>query len=403
MAARSLIEELRDSLRAWYATAVCGEVSDANVRGYLRAASQIEDLWQEVDNQLAQLQAQGTSPWEAYHRLRYPLAFVRAARTYQVFVQQLLEADVAFDHITLGYLPPVTYDQANALCHQILPNLQQAIAALHNPQYEPEAPFPLELGPRIEVKGHTCPLPHLAGMLGAAREADNWTAGMVAEYASAVSAAQAPAPSEITGHVGELRGRLAQAESQLRFAEDLVGQITAGEATPELHEQAEDTLWDALGTFFLLNQAVAMPELLKASPAAALAPSGHHPSYRDRRVRPRDLWRVAAPSARSELLHTTFGESGMEELCAKMGNILPAAAQRYLDEVKVAEARGEVYMVAAMAACPFEPLYRSRRPLDIAGAHIPAGYEFHWDFARGHIETAPRFNQAEKWQEGPTP
>ncbi len=228
MPARSLIEEMR----GWYATAVRGEVSDANVRGYLRAASQIEDVWQEVDNQLAQLQVQGAPPWEAYHRLRYPLAFVRAGRTYQVFVQQLLEADAAFDHITLGYLPPVTFDQANALCHQILPNLQQAIAALHNPRYEPEAPFPLELGPRIEVKGHTCPLPHLAGMLGAAREADNWTAGMVAEYATAVAAAQTPVPSEITGHVGELQGRLAQAESQLRFAEDLVGQITEGEATP---------------------------------------------------------------------------------------------------------------------------------------------------------------------------
>ncbi len=44
MAARSLIEELRDSLRAWYATTVRGEVSDADVRGYLRAASQIEDV-----------------------------------------------------------------------------------------------------------------------------------------------------------------------------------------------------------------------------------------------------------------------------------------------------------------------------------------------------------------------
>jgi hypothetical protein len=324
---------------------------------------------------------------------------VRAAHAYQVCVQQLLEADAAFDHITAGYLPPVTYDEANALCQGILPNLQHALAALHDPAYEPADPFPLELGPRIEVKGHTCPLPHLAGMLGAGRELRDWTAGLIAQYESAVAAAATPAPAQISRHLAALQGRLVQAESQLRFAEDLVGQITVGDATAELHERAEASLWDALGVFFLLNQAVAMPELLQAPRAVALAPAARHPTYRDRRIRPRDLWHVAAPSARAELQHTTFGESSMDELCAKLGGILPTAAQQYLDEVKAAEARGDVYMVAAMAACPFEPLYRSRRPLELAGAHIPAGYEFHWDFARKHIETAPRFNRAEKWQE----
>ncbi len=79
MPARSLIEEVREALRGWYATTVLGDVSDANVRGYLRAASQIEDVWQQVDDQVSQLQTAGTPPWEAYHRLRYPLAYVRAA------------------------------------------------------------------------------------------------------------------------------------------------------------------------------------------------------------------------------------------------------------------------------------------------------------------------------------
>jgi hypothetical protein len=42
--ARSLIEEMRAVARGWYVTSVLGEVSDADIRGYLRAASQIEDV-----------------------------------------------------------------------------------------------------------------------------------------------------------------------------------------------------------------------------------------------------------------------------------------------------------------------------------------------------------------------
>jgi len=396
MAARSLIEEMR----GWYATAVRGEVSDADVRGYLRAASQIEDVWREVDERLARSIAGGLAPWEAYARLRYPLAYVRAARTYEVFVRELLEADAAFGHITAGYLPPVTYDQANGLCHQILPNLQHAIAALHDERYEPDEPFPMELGPRVEAEGHACPPPHLAGILAAAREVREWAAGLIAEYANAAAAAKAPAPAEIAAHIEALEGRLAQADSQLRFGTDLVGQVTEGEATPELHERAEDALWDALQAFFLLNQAAAMPELLRTPEReAAVAPAGHRHGYRDRRVRPRDLWRLAAPSARGELQHTTFGEAGMEALCAAMGGVLPAAAQRYLDEAKAAEARGDVRMIAAMADCPFEPLYRARRPVDLAGEHVPAGHEFHWNFRRGRVEISARFRRVEEWRE----
>ena len=101
-------------------------MSDANIQGYLRATSQIEDIWQQVDNKLTTLISQGVAPWEAYAQLRYPLPFIRAARMYQVFVKELLAADAASDPETSGYLPQVTYDQANALCHEIQPNLQRA-------------------------------------------------------------------------------------------------------------------------------------------------------------------------------------------------------------------------------------------------------------------------------------
>lgn len=86
-------------------------------------------------------------------------------------------------------------------------------------------------------------------------------------------------------------------------------------------------------------------------------------------------------------------------MCEKMGGVLTAGAQQYLDEVAAAIARGDAIMIAAMANCPFEPLYRARRHLSLAGAQIPAGREFHWNFHRGHIESSPRFSRVDGWQE----
>jgi len=145
MQAKSFIGEMREAARHFYATTMHGEVSDANIQGYLRAASQIEDVWQQVDDKLATLISQGIAPWEAYAQLRYPLAFIRSARAYQVFVRELLAADAASDPETAGYLPRVTYDQANALCHEIQPNLQRAIAALNDTAYTPDVALPLML------------------------------------------------------------------------------------------------------------------------------------------------------------------------------------------------------------------------------------------------------------------
>lgn len=401
MQAKSFLGELREEARHFYATSIRGEVSDANVRGYLRAASQIEDVWQQVDEKLAALTTQGIAPWEAYAQMRYPLAFIRAARTYQVFVRELLAADAAFDPGTAGYLPHITYDQANALCHQIQPALQSAVAALNDSGYAPDVALPFELEPRIEVEGQPCPVAHLQGMVAAAREVREWAAGLIAQYANAVNSATEQVPDEISAHVKALEGGLAEADSTLRFGVDLVGQISEGQATIELHEEAENRLWSALQGFFLLNQAVAMPGSLSSrQPQGSSARAGiPSKAYRDRRVRPGDLWRIAAPSARSDLRGTRFGNEEMEELCKKMGGILSAGAQQYLDEADAAVARGDAYIVLAMANCPFEPLYRTRRPLDIAGAHIPADYEFHWDFHRGHVESKQRYGRVSGWQE----
>jgi hypothetical protein len=401
MQAKSFLSEMREEVRLFYATVMRHEVNDANVRGYLRAASQIEDIWQQIDEKLALLLSQGTLPWEAYAQLKYPLAYIRIARTYQMLVKELLAADAAFAPETAGYLPQVTYDQANVWCHQIYPCLQQAIATLHESNEVSDVVLPLMLEPRKENQGSPCPVTHLQGMIAAAREIREWAAGLIAQYTLAVNATHHPLPTEISAHVMLLESQLAQADMQLRFGIDLAGQVSQGQATPQLHEDTEERLWEALQHFFVLNQAIAQPGMLQHNRPRAAMPhqttQGH--VYRDLPIHSQDLWRVAASSACSELRGTKFGTKEMEELCEKMGNVLSAGAQRYLDEVEAAVVRGNIFVNGAMANCPFEPLYRTRRSLVIAGTRVPADYEFHWNFHRGHIEFKKRFARVPEWKE----
>jgi hypothetical protein len=64
---------------------------------------------------LAQRIREGTPPWTSFTELGYALAFMRAARGYQVCVEELLTADAVANPPMAGYLPRVTFDYANAL------------------------------------------------------------------------------------------------------------------------------------------------------------------------------------------------------------------------------------------------------------------------------------------------
>src|SRR6266536_5852256 len=146
MPVKSLFDSARESSRKLYASVLRGEVSDANVRGYLRMTSQIEDIWTQVEQKVATLIAQGANPWDAYAQAGFALAFVRAARTCTVFVRELLAADAAADPSTAGFLPQVTYEQAEVLCTQIQSNLERAVMALNDPNLRLRCDAPHAVG-----------------------------------------------------------------------------------------------------------------------------------------------------------------------------------------------------------------------------------------------------------------
>src|SRR5215472_4599961 len=96
------------------------EVSSEAIQGYLRQGTQIEQVWQQVDEKVTELTLQGMAPWDAYSTMGYALAFVRACRLNVIAVQKLLEGA---DPKNSGYIPRTTYDQAQALGELFEPSM----------------------------------------------------------------------------------------------------------------------------------------------------------------------------------------------------------------------------------------------------------------------------------------
>ncbi len=260
------------------ASGLHGEVSDATIQGYLRSASQLEDIWQQIDDSVDAFIAQGMAPWDAYARMGYALAYVRACRTNVVFVQELLKADAAAEPASAGYLPKITYDQALALCEHIEPYLEEAIKASTNSRYVP-TPYalPLTLGPHIRYANQHFPLPHLQGIIGAAQQTRDWAAGLLAKYELALRAAKTPVPQPVATHVEEMRSELGLGDFHLRTGVDMVGQISNGQTTDELSKKADGFLWEAMESFFKVSQLVA----ISGTPASA-RPSCNMPGIASR-------------------------------------------------------------------------------------------------------------------------
>lgn len=238
------------------------EVSDATIQGYLRSASQIEDVWQQIDEQVDELILQGMAPWDAYARLGYALAFIRACRTNTVLVQELIRA--AATAKGPGHLARITYEQALALCQNIEPYMEEAIKASTQPNYTPSAAFPLELGPRIRYADPNIPLPlpHLQGMIWAAQQMHDWAAGLLAKYELALSGTTLPVPAPVSTHVEEVKSELKLGDFHIRTGSDMVGQISTGQVPAALSTKAEGFIWEAMESFFKVSQLVADPQAL---------------------------------------------------------------------------------------------------------------------------------------------
>jgi hypothetical protein len=248
------------------------EVSSEAIRGYLRLGTQIEQVWQQLDDRVTELTLQGMAPWEAYSKMGYALAYARACRLNVMLVQKLLEGA---DPTNSGFLPRPTYDQARALGELFEPYLEEAIKLL-DARYVSRKRLPLQLR-RVPHEGQY-PAAHLQGVLAASRETREWAAGLLAQYDLAVAAPRLPIPQPITAHLEAMRNQLALGDFHLESGAQLLGDLRAGKQVADaVYAQGEDLLWEAMESFYQISQLLAYPGAAP-QPAPAVPASAPQPA-----------------------------------------------------------------------------------------------------------------------------
>lgn len=359
-----------------------GEVSAEVLEAYRRAGGAVYKLLDDVEDQRLACKVQGRHPWELEEAKQAELLCTWNAFALQTLGDQLVAADERADPTTVGYVPPVTAEQALLLYNQVEGWLSRARQAQSNPAYRCDVDLPAELPPWVEVE--PCPRPHLEAMLEASRSLWAHAEAAMATFPTA------EVPSEWQTAIERLRQLLAEANAKADYAEQLSG----GRVPPQLHERIERSLKEALEGYYRLGQLLAMPELIEREgrrrPAAAV-------DRKARRRLPRpgeasfDGWCLTDPATRANWQRDPAAREAIEALWAHdpdpdrtlaIQDDLGAALERG-DVAYATDARGE--RVGCYFCCPWAPIYVARRPLTLAGRRLGSLQQFTYDVSAEEV------------------
>src|SRR6266540_1572647 len=121
----------------------------------------------EAEKTRAELLAAGQDLWSAPASLGGHLLATWNAFVLQTLAVGLLDADYAVDAGTIGYVPPVTFDQAWTWFSTAEGWLSQARQARSNPDHDLRDQLRLPAGPPAWAEVEPCPPAHLRAMLAA--------------------------------------------------------------------------------------------------------------------------------------------------------------------------------------------------------------------------------------------
>lgn len=158
--------------------------------------------------------------------------------TWNAFVLQTLgdafvDADFAADPGTVGFLPPVTAEQALAFYDQVGWWLAAGRQAQDDPGHVLEIQLPVELPEWAQVE--PCPDPHLHAMLSAGR--------VIVQHAELAVTDASPDDERV---LGRLRGELAALQAAIEYAAELHAGAHTTAAAAGLHERIEVSVKDVV-------------------------------------------------------------------------------------------------------------------------------------------------------------
>jgi hypothetical protein len=240
--------------------ATFGGERDAVLLEAMRAAGRgAYDELMAAEHARDQLGAAGSSPWAAPFAVNSQLLAAGNAYMLQKLGETFLDADYAAKPATVGFVPPVTYEQAAYWLGSVEGWVSLARQARANPDYDLSKvlALPARLPPWAEAQ--QCPPEYLASLRAAIPP--------VREHAEIALFALTSTPTSKDHHsaANRLRQLAAQAETATTYATNL----QTYRRDDVLLKLIESTLRHALSLWFHLGQLAAMPRLLTAPSATA--------------------------------------------------------------------------------------------------------------------------------------
>jgi hypothetical protein len=309
-----------------------------------------------------ELTAAGTSLWDTPAAVNSQLLAAWNAFVLQTLGETFLDADYRADPGTVGFVPPVTYDQTARWLAAVEAWVSRARQARVNPEYDIslELALPASLPPWAEAE--PCPPEHLDALLAAIPPVREHVA--VAMFALE----EAGVPADRRAAVNRLKQLIAEAEAATDYAMGL----RTGRHHPTLHELIENNLKASLELWFHAGQLAAMPQLLDeyhalrpaARPDLATLPGGAR----------FDPWCLTDPATLRRWQEDPRATQAIKELWDWDPD--PAATMALKAEIDAAVATGDVVHLRAPAGgtcyyeCPWASLYEVRRPVTIAGYRL---------------------------------
>lgn len=365
------------------AARLSGEVSAETLDAYRRAGLGVYDLLESAEAERAELSAAGAS--EVPHATRCFLLCTWNAFALQTLGDAFVDADYAAGPRTVGFVPPVTKEQALSFYGEVESWMGHGHGARSNPHAELPMALPAELPAFVEVE--PCPREHLQAMLSAAR-----VLGRHAETAS-LDAERLPGADE--RQLAELRALLASAANAAAYAERLYGD---GSVAQELHERIERSIQEALSGFYLAGQLAAMPDLVGRQPVA-LSMTGAGAALPGPGEAGFDPWCLTDPHSRDRWKADPRARDAVDLLWEMdpdpratldvQAQLVEALRRGYVEYAT--DSRGE--RVGNYYCCPWAPILATTRPVTIDGLRLRSGQQLTYDVSAEEMAEGEPFKR----------
>lgn len=365
---------------------LAGEISTDSLAAYRAAGASAYGLLVEAEQERAALEE--TDYWQVPEAKQ--TFFLASWNTFalQSIGDAFIEADFEYDPSTVGFVPPVTAEQATRFYADVEPWLVRARQAQADPAYRLDLHAPAELPEWVDVE--PCPMAHLHAMLAAVRK--------LREHAEiAVADLRARAPEQHREEVAKVASILVSVQTTGDYAADLHSQLHGGKAASQaLHERIERSSKEALEQAFLVGQLAAMPEVAKrAAPAgsgvARRLPGPGEPGF--------DPWCLTDPRTRPQWKRDPQAAGAVDALWRHDPD--PERTLRTHAEIEAALESGAVaYATDARGrrlghfyCCPWSAVYVAKRPVTIGGKRLRPRQQFTFDVSAEEIFEGGKFKR----------